>query len=595
MKKILLFISCACAAFVFAQTPSVNIIQNGMFENSLGIRKTGSTVYSWGAYDEPLRLAEYFNTETMGTYPTMGVAPKYDTYTMPEYEWFQRNNVNYIGRTIINTVSNTSNGYKCLSLINVGHTKDNSAYLEFANSPFKHTVAQRVELENSAAYRLEFYYQAPTTTWTAGQYGTAPNTATKLGVAIIAQNETANNYDYSVAQTISLYSKGDMWHKVEITFDLPHIIDSISSYDPSRILDFSKAAIIFGMEVDENVAIIGCEKGMVNIDKISLNKLPIVETPTDNALITNGSFENILTFNSGRSIYTYGPFAEFLRTDNIFDEQTKGTFPNRGYNGNYYSFTVPNNTWYQSSNKTGSANYAVVNPLSNTEDGTNCLTLHNAGGTNLLNAQSPFEHVAAQRVFLDNTKKYELTFKYQVKDMIWGPSGNDVANNLEKFAVGIVDYNSASSGIYASYMEEQAFEFGDERWMEATVTFDLPALIVSDSQRDFSKAAVLFGIQSPLDSEGVKTLPSAVNIDAVSLIEKITNSNNNVFDSKKPTVIMQGNVIRINSEFQNISIYNVLGSPLHQSGAGSDLEYTFSQKGIYIIKVDENDYKILVK
>lgn len=597
MKTLAAFIAnIVLISLISAQEPSINIIKNGSFDNNLEVRKTGSTVYSWGSYDEPLRLAEFFDEATQATYPTLA------STTMPDYVWFQRNPVHYNGRVFINTTTNSANSNRALSLYNVG----DATKVGFTESPFDHVAAQRVDLDNSAVYQLDFDLQKKTQIWASGTLTTPPplreNKIRKFVVGIIASNETENSKNYTYYQEVTLPEAGDdTWHHVTVTFDLPAIIAA----NPGR--DFTKAAILFGMQVYTYDGTTGYGAGEVIIDDVKLRRTPVEEPPVSTSLIGNGGFEEFNDFSvSDQLVYMTGPFFAPLRSIAVFGQVTQSTYPNRGkYPVVQYTFPVPNKKWYNRSpdNNKGNAR-VVVNYNSNTPEGDNCITLYNVGGTDgttthSVLSTSPFNHMVVQKVALANANKYKLSFIYQKPDLIWSTNNTLKANNVpSKFVVGIVASNETANNSEFTYYEEFTVPLlGDETWHTGEITFNIPTIIANNPGRDFSNAAIFFGMQSQGLDTGSGSKAGAMNIDNAVLtdITNITSVDQSTSDKNIHSLNVQNKNLTISDIQREVCIYNVSGVLLYKNNASKTIKYTFDNSGVYVVKVDGKTHKVFVK
>lgn len=598
-KTTFLLVNVLIASLLSAQEVSVNLIKNGSFDYNLEVRKTGSGVWSWGNFDEPLRVLDYFDVMTQPTFPSV------ESTTMPDYMWFQKT-TQYSGRVFINSTTNTANSSRSVSLFNVVNP-NTSTHIYFTESPFHHVLGQRVELNNAETYQLDFYIQNMTEIWASGTVSATnkplqENNISKFVVGIMAQNEAENNRNYTHFEEIELPIWGDdSWKKVTVTFNIPEII---ANY-PGR--DFSKAAIVFGMQVYPNATGTGASNGEIRIDNISLRKLPIVETPIEDALIKNGGFEQFMDFSvSNEMVYDHGPFFAPLRSgDGVYGTLTDATFPNRGrYPAILHNFPILTNVWYKHSHFSGgSSSRVLINTLSSTTSGEKCLTLYNVGGTsaNLTYvAESPFNHMAVQKVELDNSKKYHFTFKYQKPDLIWASGENSLQiNNIPvRIVAGIIASNELDNNKEYTFIQDLDIPvLGDEEWHDGSVEFDLPAIIVANPGRNFSNAAIFFGMQSQLQDDGVSGSKSAaINFDDVKLIDTSISSvaENNFVNMHR--IMVNNNHVAIENVNKSVSIYGVSGNLIYRnSSINGTFSYTFTQNGVYILSVDNAMHKVLIQ
>lgn len=241
MKKLLLILAILnVCVYANAQT---ELIVNGSFEDDFWPSKQpGTAVYAEQTYAEPLRVVDYFDEKTQGTYPTMGAAP-YDTYDTDKGIWFLLNPTGwYYARAYTNATLDTSEGSKCMTIRNVGYGGANDR-TDHAYSPFKHTVFQRVSLNNASKYTLTFKYKkidllaGPSSSF-------VENKLSRFVVGIVSSQEVGTR-EYSYFVDISVPVFGDeAWKDGEVVFDLPNILKDKPN------LDFSNSAIFFGIQTE---------------------------------------------------------------------------------------------------------------------------------------------------------------------------------------------------------------------------------------------------------------------------------------------------------------------------------------------------------
>lgn len=241
MKKLLLILTILnVCVYANAQT---ELIVNGSFENDYWPSKQpGTALYAELPYAEPLRVIDYFDEKTQGTYPTMGTAP-YDTYDTDKGIWFLLNPTGwYQARAYTNATLDTSEGSKCMTIRNAGYGGANDR-TDHAYSPFKHTVFQRVSLNNASKYTLTFKYKK--SDLLAGPSSSfVENKLSRFVVGIVSSQEVGTR-EYSYFVDISVPVFGDeAWKDGEVIFDLPNILKDKPN------LDFSNSAIFFGIQTE---------------------------------------------------------------------------------------------------------------------------------------------------------------------------------------------------------------------------------------------------------------------------------------------------------------------------------------------------------
>ena len=127
-------------------------------------------------------------------------------------------------------------------------------------------------------------------------------------------------------------------------------------------------------------------------------------------------------------------------------------------------------------------------------------------------------HVQAsgQRLSLDNSKTYTLSFWYYCPSKTW----QNKDNHATTIVAGVVSLQDAN--IYTDYTYEESItiEKKDE-WVEYTMTLDLPKIIEANPGKTFenSKAVIFFNLQPEVD-ENITSKRCQINIDDVSLTVK---------------------------------------------------------------------------
>jgi hypothetical protein len=151
--------------------------------------------------------------------------------------------------------------------------------------------------------------------------------------------------------------------------------------------------------------------------------------------------------------------------------------------------------------------------------GEKSLALYIAGGAARTTTHD-FVFALAQRVELDDSKKYNLKFFVQKDAQSWGPPVAANLNYAEKLNIGITSSNDASQD-YTYYVSYDLPTDGE--WTEVNVPFDLPAIRAANPGKSFAKSAIFISLvptQFTLNSSSIEvTRKHQVNIDDVSLVE----------------------------------------------------------------------------
>lgn len=238
--------------------------------------------------------------------------------------------------------------------------------------------------------------------------------------------------------------------------------------------------------------------------------------------IANGGFERALDPVSQLPVIHGNSLNRIPRVNGYFDTSAQTTFPT------FASGTpVPDGVWFQRcwNNKwywfvyqddTDSAYSNGGKPQAHT--GTHSMALYEIDGaakTNWQDHEGNMEHLfsLAQRVGLDDTKKYELTFWLYRPEKAWS---NSALNNAKELRVGIVSSTDAVKETDYTWETTIALDKTAE-WTQHTVTFDLPDIISNNPGKSFKKAAIFFSMKAETDASTDKSVRSIVNIDDVVL------------------------------------------------------------------------------
>ena len=121
-----------------------------------------------------------------------------------------------------------------------------------------------------------------------------------------------------------------------------------------------------------------------------------------------------------------------------------------------------------------------------------------------------------QRLSLDDTKTYTLSFWYYCPSKTW----QNKENNATTMVAGIVSLQGAN--IYTDYTYEEVIPIAKkDEWVEYTMTLDLPKIIEANPGKTFenSKAVIFFNLHPEVD-ENITSKRCQINIDDVSLTVK---------------------------------------------------------------------------
>ena len=282
------------------------------------------------------------------------------------------------------------------------------------------------------------------------------------------------------------------------------------------------------IEYSENLGIMKATKTFYENHKNVIDKtLPEEEKPATDNLITNGGFEDKIEPSSIDPVVHKNKLVRPLRLSSFFDTTAQKTFPTADG-----SVTVPDNVWFHRCNNNSWFWFTYIDDISTayTDGGTPIshsgnksvviYTAANADAAKYSSHANNLEHLqgVAQRLSLDNSKKYKLQFFCYRPDLVWGTT--NVAANInhaEKIVVGIVSSTGANVNTDYTYKKVITLE-KTEGWKEYNITFDLPDIIQKNPGKSFEKCAIFFNIVPEIDS-AQKTLKTLVNLDDITLTE----------------------------------------------------------------------------
>lgn len=252
----------------FNETAQGNLIVNGSFEDDFHpMRKPGTAIYGGNiAYAEPMRIASYFNPKTEQYWPKhVDGIPNADlpTFDTENNIWYFGNRHQYSHlRLYIDELKETPFGNKTLTFLNV--RADNAAQVQGATTPFHYTAVQRVNLDNSKVYKLNFsYLRADVVRGPSG--APANNHVTRFIAGIVSFTDTSTPLDASFSVDVPIPLAGDeTWKGYEVEFDLPALIAANPGFD------FSTSAIIFGIQTETGEYLM--MPGQISIDNVRLKE-----------------------------------------------------------------------------------------------------------------------------------------------------------------------------------------------------------------------------------------------------------------------------------------------------------------------------------
>lgn len=328
-------------------------------------------------------------------------------------------------------------------------------------------------------------------------------------------------------------------------------------------------------------------------------------------LITNGSFENDFwpSRQPGSKVFARSvDYAEPARVAQYFNEKTEAYWPKITDATPSPVFDTESGIWYLRNIINYNYVRLYVDTLKpNTPDGSRCLTFHNTkySGTNTparnVSANTPYSHTAFQRVSLNNSKKYDLSFSYMKMDSLLGTASGTTNlrtdNFATRFVAGIVSSTDPTSPLDFTYVVDIPIPVtGDESWKDTTILLDLPLLIEANEILDFSTSAIIFGLQTKTDPESTVTytmLPGQMSIDNIVLKEASTVDVLPV--NKSINFRVQNKTLIVNDVIKSVQVYDLLGNLLHQNMKVSNNEvYKFKTTGTYLVRLDDKAAKVIV-
>ncbi|GEM_PF-143943 len=250
---------------------------------------------------------------------------------------------------------------------------------------------------------------------------------------------------------------------------------------------------------------------------------PEQSTPDDDPdnIIVNGSFENPISPAVFESTYQNIDYMSFVNLGGFFDSMSRTTSPNLDA-----PVPVGNYEWFERGT-TQSQCRTQIDHL-NARSGTKSAFIWNIGG-NTSNATAGPKgwnyHNLAQRVSLDDSKKYEFSFYAKAID----PAVFAIDNTITEVVVGIISSTDAKPNHNFTYFQRVPIQKNTD-WKKISVTLDLPAIIAdpeghgvpSDIRAldfSFESSAVFISVGTNWDDVEGKTLQARLNVDDVRLVQ----------------------------------------------------------------------------
>lgn len=303
---------------------------------------------------------------------------------------------------------------------------------------------------------------------------------------------------------------------------------------------------------------------------------------TDN-IIKNGSFEDSLEPSAIET--TFGvDYVAPLRSTGFFDELSQSSNPSS------VPTPIADYVWFERGTSQHQCRLNIEH--SKSYSGLKSMTIFNVGGsTSDATSKMYAYHNLAQKVSLDDSKKYEFKFHVQ-RDFEY----RNVSNLIDELHVGIISSTGAVSASNSTYYEIVSIP-DNEEWNEVSVIFDLPAIIESNPGKSFERCAVFIAMKTGWDSEAGKTLQSKVNVDDISLQELNTTW---VRELKKTTwdkyLQINNRELIVRGDHNYLYIYDIHGKAfLQKRSVKEGFTFTFQKGGIYVVNFGTEAFKIFVK
>lgn len=303
-------------------------------------------------------------------------------------------------------------------------------------------------------------------------------------------------------------------------------------------------------------------------------------------IIQNGSFEDVITPSSEQTTFGLTCLAP-LNCQGFFDDLSR----NDGRTPAAPIVNVPDYVWFERGTTQHECRLYPVDHKS--YSGNRAMAIHNVGG-NTSNATAATNgwmyHNLAQRISLDDTKAYELTF-YVQRDYLY----RNLDNLVDNLYVGVVSSTDAKPQTNHTYYEK-VFLPDNEAWGKISVTFDLPAIIAGAPGKSFETSAIFIALQTSWDAEISKTRQAIVYVDDISLVEKGNSSIKSQVSTALNGIEVDGNHVCIENGGKAVRIYNIAGLLVCQNNSDAKrVQFTLPYQGIYIVEIGSEKIRILVK
>ena len=304
-------------------------------------------------------------------------------------------------------------------------------------------------------------------------------------------------------------------------------------------------------------------------------------------ILQNGSFDEPIVPSADETTFSVTRPAP-LNSQGFFDALSRTTSPTT------VATAIPDYVWFE---RGTTQHQCRLYPMENKScSGSKSMAIHNVGA-NTNNATSTTNgwmyHNLAQRISLDDTNVYELTF-YVQRDHMY----RNVENDINDLYVGIVSSTDAVPQTNFTYYEKvQIAE--DESWKKISVTFDLPKIIDASPGKSFETCAVFIAMQTGWNSETNTTKQSLVYVDDVSLVAHV---NSSVRPTQAGNKLLQeylsfnNKIMTLKKETNSLKVYDTMGRILlNESSLKQGYTFNLKTSGIYLISINQKIFKLLVK
>ena len=264
---------------------------------------------------------------------------------------------------------------------------------------------------------------------------------------------------------------------------------------------------------DDNLSFWSATKKFIEKYKGNIVFPEEIEEPTnpggwhvEGNIIQNGSFEDQVVPSTLTEAVYGTTYPALLHCTGFFDTMSGTSAPTAP------ATTIGKYVWFERGTTQSQCRTYVYDAKGHSGD--HSLALHNVGGsTSNATVTTWVYHNLAQRVSLDDTKKYKLSF-YAQRDFKY----RNADNAVNKLYVGIISSTGAIPQSDYTYFKEVTLP-DNENWNELSVTLDLPAIIALPGNvgKSFETSTVFIALQTGWD--GAKTKQTIVHVDDISLVE----------------------------------------------------------------------------